>query len=69
MKNILTKKKICFSGLGGTNKMGGEKKGLQGRIRHVSPLDIYMNCRNHRFALCLVHLLKTYHELESLKAL
>ena len=24
-----------------------------------------MDCRNHRLALCLVHLLKTYRELES----
>ena len=49
---------IRFSGLDGTNAMSGEQKGLQRRIRHVSPFAIYMNCRNHRLALCLVHLLK-----------
>ena len=28
-----------------------------------------MNCRSHRVALCLVHLLKKYHEIESLDKL
>lgn len=34
--------------------------GLQRRIRHVSPLSLYMNCRNHRLALCLKHLMKEH---------
>ena len=67
-KNI-DKTRIRFSGLDGTNAMSGDKKGLQRRIRHVSPFAIYMNCRTHRLALCLVHLLKQYKELESVDVL
>ena len=65
----IDKTKICFLGLDGTNAMSGERKGLQRHIRHVSPFAIYMNCCNHRLTLCLVHLLKTYCELESLDKL
>ena len=65
----IDKTKIRFSGLDGTNAMSGERKGLQRRIRHVSPFAVYMNCRNHCLALCLVHLLKSYSELESLDKL
>ncbi|XP_052260782.1 E3 SUMO-protein ligase KIAA1586-like isoform X2 [Dreissena polymorpha] len=50
--------KVRFVGLDGCNTMNGENKGLQRRIRHESPLSIYVNCRNHRIALCFVHLLK-----------
>ena len=48
--------KVCirFPGLDGTNAMSGEQKGLQCYIHHVSPFAIYMNCRNHRLALCCV---------------
>ena len=67
-KNI-NKSLIRFSGLDGTNAMSGEKKGLQRRIRHVSPYALYLNCRNHRLALCLVHLLKQYNDLEAVDAL
>ena len=48
-KNI-NKSLIRFSGLDGKNAMSGEKKGLQRRIRHVSPYALYLNCRNHRLA-------------------
>ena len=68
-KNIDEKKKIRFSGLDGTNAMSDEKKGLQRQLRHVSPFAVYMNCCKHRFALCLVHFLKIYHELKSLDVL
>ena len=59
--------KVCirFSGLDGTNAMSGEQKGLRHCTCHVSPFSIYMNCRNHRLALCLVYLLKKYNGLES----
>ena len=40
--------------------MSGEVSGLQRRMRHVSPFCLYMNCRNHRLALCLKHLMKEY---------
>ena len=42
------KTKICFSSLDGTNATSGERKGLQRRIRHVSPFAVYMNCCKHR---------------------
>ena len=58
-KKIIDKTKIRFSGLDGTNAMSGERKGLQRCTRHVSPFAVYMNCRNHRLALCFVHLLKS----------
>ena len=32
--------------------------GVQRRLRNISPTAIYMNCRCHKLALCLVHLLK-----------
>ena len=67
-KNI-NKTCIWFSGLDDTNVMSGEKKGLQWRIRQVSPYMLCMNCRNHHLALCLVHLLKQYNKVESLDAL
>lgn len=31
--------------------------GLQRRIRHESPFALFVYCRNHRIALCLVHLI------------
>lgn len=56
-KNIDVKK-ILFSVLDGTNTMSGKKSGLQRRIRHESPFNIYINCRCHRLALCFPHLMK-----------
>ena len=38
--------------------MSGKNTGLQRRIRFYSPFNIYINCRNHRPALCLPHLMK-----------
>lgn len=52
--------KVRFLGFDGTNTMSGEVTGLQRRIRHLSPHCIYINCRNHRLALCLKHLMKEY---------
>ena len=69
VEKLIDKSKICFSSLDGTNAISGERKGLQRRIRHVSPYAVYMNCRNHRLALCLVHFLKSYSELEPLDKL
>ena len=50
--------KMLLSVLDETNAMGGKKNGLQRRIRNFSPFNIYINCRNHRLALCLPHLMK-----------
>ena len=38
--------------------MSGMNNGLQRGIRFYSPFNIYINCRNHRLALCLHHLMK-----------
>lgn len=43
--------------------------GLQRRIRHESPFALYVNCRNHRLALCLVHLIKKYPVLQEIDSL
>ena len=54
---------IYFSGLDGTNVISGEQKGYQCWIRHTAPHSQYLNCRNHRLALCLVHLIPCYQKL------
>ena len=61
--------KIRFSGLDGTNAMSGERKGLQRLIRHTAPHSQYLNCKNHRLALCLVHLIPLYQKLIELDGL
>ncbi|XP_052245734.1 uncharacterized protein LOC127854716 [Dreissena polymorpha] len=58
-----------FVGFDGANVMSGEVSGLQRRIRHLSPICLYMNCRNHRLALCLKHLMKNYPVLVDADAL
>ena len=60
---------IRFSGLDGTNAMSGERKGLQRLIHHTSPYAQYLNCKNHRLALCLVHLIPKYQKLSELDGL
>ena len=57
VKNIKVEN-IFFSVLDGTNAMSGKKSGLQRRIRHYSTFNIFINCRNHRLALCLPHIMK-----------
>ena len=37
--------------------------------QHVSPFTLYLNCRNHQLALCLVHLMKEYKDLVSIDVL
>ena len=54
---------IPFSELVGTNAMSREQKGLQRLIHHTAPHSQYLNCRNHRLALCLVHLIPCYQNL------
>ena len=51
-------KNIMFSLLDGSNAMSRKKSGLQRRIRFHPLFNIYINCRNHRLALCLLHLMK-----------
>ena len=50
--------RVLFSVRDGTNAMSGKEGGLQRRIRHYSPFKMYVNCRNHRLALCLPHIIK-----------
>ena len=38
--------------------------GLQRRFRHKVPHSIYINCRSHRLALCVKHLIKDFPVLE-----
>ena len=59
----LDKSYLRFSGLDGTNAMSGERKGLQRLLRHTAPHAQYLNCRNHRLALCLVHLIPRHKKL------
>ena len=54
---------IRFSGLDGTNAMSGKRKALQLLIRHASLYAQYLNFKNHRLALCLVHLIPKYQKL------
>ncbi|XP_062616029.1 uncharacterized protein LOC134277729 [Saccostrea cucullata] len=56
--------KVRFTAFDGTNTMSGEISGLQRRVRHISPHCLYINCRNHRLALCLKHLMPTYSSLK-----
>ena len=68
-KGIEPSKVIRSYGLDGTNAMRGERKELQRLTRHTSPLSLYINCRNHRLALCLAHLLPKYDTLTRLDTL
>ena len=60
---------IGFCGLDGTNSMSSERCGLQRLIRHSSLHSQYINCRNHRLALCFVHLLKEFPHLMACDAM
>ena len=51
---------VRFMGFDGCATMSGTHKGLQRRMTNASPYAVYINCRNHRLALCLKHLTKTY---------
>ena len=54
---------ILFSEFDGTNTMSVEQKALQCLVHHTAPLSHYLNCGNHRFALCLVQLIPCYQKL------
>ncbi|XP_033751309.1 uncharacterized protein LOC117335439 [Pecten maximus] len=49
-----------FIALDGRNTMSGVQTGLQRRVRHQNPFVVYVNCRNHRLALCMAHLIKRF---------
>ena len=48
------------------NSVSSERCGLQRLIKDSLPHAEYINCRNHRLALCFVHLLKEFPSLASL---
>ena len=50
--------RLLFSVLDGPNAMSCKEGGLQMRIQHYSPVNIYVNCHNHRLALCFPHIMK-----------
>ncbi|XP_033729688.1 uncharacterized protein LOC117318867 [Pecten maximus] len=52
--------KCRFVAFDGTNSMSGIRTGLQRRFRNYAPKSLYINCRCHRLALCLKHLMKTF---------
>ena len=54
---------IRFCDLDGTNSLSSERCGLQRLLKHSSPHAEYINCRNHRLALCFVLLLKEFPSL------
>ena len=61
--------KIKFTGLDGTSAISSNKVELQPHLLHFSPHSMYLNCRNHQLALCLVHLVKQFPELSNLDKL
>ena len=68
-EKYINKSLTRFSVLDGTNAMSGNQNGVQRKIQHVSPYALYINCRNHRFALCLIYLIKEYPELQTVDTL
>nr|XP_022338341.1 E3 SUMO-protein ligase KIAA1586-like isoform X3 [Crassostrea virginica] len=61
--------KAIFVGFDGCNTMSGVNSGLQRRFRNKVPHQIYINCRNHKLALCVKHLIKEFPILEQLDAM
>ena len=57
---------IQFCGLDGTNSISSEHGDLQCLIKHSSQHAEYINCCNHRLALCFAHLLEEFPSLISL---
>lgn len=43
--------------------------GVQQRIRHENQFALYINCRNHRLALCMTHLIKRFPLLQDVDSL
>lgn len=61
-------KKVVFIAFDGCNTMSGVNKGVQRLFRHRSVYALYINCRNHKLALCFKHLFKQYPLLEETDA-
>ena len=62
-------KKAYFVGFDGCNTMSGENTGLQRRFRHHMPFQLYINCRNHKLALCVKHMMGHFPVLQNIDSL
>ncbi|CAG2198702.1 unnamed protein product [Mytilus edulis] len=60
--------KVMFVAFDGCNTMSGSVKGVQRLFRHQSVYSIYVNCRNHKLALCFKHVMKGYSILQETDA-
>lgn len=57
-------KKAMFVAFDGCNTVSGSVKGVQRLFTHQSVFLLYVNCRNHKLALCFKHLIKKYKEVQ-----
>ncbi|CAC5370302.1 unnamed protein product [Mytilus coruscus] len=64
----IDKEKVMFDAFDGCNTMSGSVKGVQRLFRHQSVYSIYVNCRNHKLALCFKHVMKGYSILQETDA-
>jgi len=60
--------KVMFISFDGYNTMSGTQRGVQRLFRHESVYSLYINCRNHKLALCFKHLMKSYEILRETDA-
>lgn len=60
--------KVMFVAFDGCNTMSGSVKGVQRLFCHHSVYSIYVNCRNHKLALCFKHVMKDYSILQETDA-
>lgn len=60
--------KVIFVAFDGCNTMSGSVKGVQRLFRHQSVYSIYVNCRNHKLALCFKLVMKDYSILQETDA-
>ena len=56
----LSMKKVRFSGMDGCLTMAGIYNGVWAYFEKVCGFLIYIHCRNHRLALCFMHLVPKY---------
>ena len=61
MAELFTQKCISKSSM-----QCGKQNDLQRKTQHMLPYALYINCHNHRLALCLVHLNKEYSDLQTI---
>ena len=52
--------KALFSGMDGCSTMSGQLNGVKAHFEKLSGHTSYVHCRNHRLALCFVHLIPKF---------